>query len=437
MKSLKSKVLAVTTILLLGFFLRFHNYDTYPQRGASSDEYAYAFLGMSLLTKGVPISWSAFPDYKHLQHLTIRNLYFPIVYPYFDHPPFPGFLTGGLALLNGENTFEKVQLSTIRLVPVFLSVLTMLLLFIIANNIYGYKTAIWSLLIYATTTIFIMNSRLGFAENVLTPLFLGALYAYMQFRKNISYKKVFLLALLCGISFWTKEVGIVVFLTLAYFFIIDKIKLKYTLLLFAISFLIIAGYIGYGMYYDKNLFFAILSEQSNRNIGPRTLLYLMSTPIIVNKFYYDGWYFFGLIAFLFSFSDYKKNMMVLVPGVIYFLMLLFSLTQEGEMGWYMIPLFPFMAIATGSLLVEHFKKVNWFVFVMLLFVGLYTVRYLYEYNFGLVPLQFRIILLLMFLPFIILMLLKKEKAFIKLSELWFYLFILGNIILSYTYVHPA
>src|SRR3989339_101946 len=110
----KIKILLVILIVFMSIILRLHNYEKYPQRGATSDEYTYSFLGMSLLKERVPISWSAFPAYKNIQHLTIRNLYFPIVYPYFDHPPLSGFLTGGLSLLVGQNTFEKVDLKTIR-----------------------------------------------------------------------------------------------------------------------------------------------------------------------------------------------------------------------------------------------------------------------------------------------------------------------------------
>src|SRR3989338_10877768 len=108
------KVFIVFSILLLGFFIRVHNYSIYPQRGATSDEYTYSFLGVSLLKEGIPISWSNFSVYKNKYDMTIRDLYFPIVYPYFDHPPLNGLLVGGLSILLGQDTFVDIDLATIR-----------------------------------------------------------------------------------------------------------------------------------------------------------------------------------------------------------------------------------------------------------------------------------------------------------------------------------
>lgn len=432
------RLIVVSIILILGLTLRLHNYALYPQRGATSDEYTYAFLGISLLTKGVPISWSAFPAYKNLKHLTIKQLYFPIVYPYFDHPPLNGLLVGAWSLLFGQERFEEVDLATIRLVPIFLSMASSILIFLIGFYLYNYKTAIWAILIYSTTTIFVMNGRVVFAENLLTVLMLLTLYLFLVFRKNMTLIKTVILSIICGLSFWTKEVGIIVFLTTLYFFIAKRLKTKYVIALISTTLFIVLLYAFYGVYYDKDLFLQIISLQSNRAIGPKTLLYLFSTPIIVNKIYFDGWYFFGLISFFLSFWAYKNNKYIIVPSTMYFLMLIFSLTQQGEMGWYMIPMFPFMSLLSAKLLVDSFQnKQNWFVFIMLLFVGLHQVTLIYEANFGLTPGQFRIIMIIMFAPFILLYLLRKEKIFSLLSNVWFYLLILGNILLTYNYIHPA
>ncbi len=433
----KLKIALVVGILLLSLILRLHNYAEYPQRGASSDEYSYTFLGVSLLTKHIPISWSAFPVYKHTSDLTIRHLYFPIVYPYFDHPPFNGIIVGSWALLNGENTFPKIQLSTIRLVPIVLSTISSVFVFLLGLRFYSYKTAIWALLIYCTTTIFVMNGRVVFAENLLTPLFLGALYCFLRFQKNMTVQKTILLGILSGLGFWTKELGICIFLTLVYLFILGKITPKYLITFCVSSLLFFLAYIAYGYYYDWDVFLKIIHLQSSRNVGPQTLLYITSTPIIVNKFYYDGWYFLGFVSFFLSFSDYRKNRFLLVPAVVYLLLLLFSLTQQGEMGWYLIPLFPFMALFTAHALVDSIQKKNWFIFVFLIFIGLYEITYIYQHHFGLTPLQFRVMMIILFGPLMAVAIFKKEKLFGMLSNFWFYVFIIGNIFLTYTYIHPA
>lgn len=434
----RSKLFVVVLILVLGLLLRLNNYSIYPQRGASADEYTYSFLGVSLLTTGVPVSWSFFTEYKNLRHLTIEKLYFPIVYPYFDHPPLNGIVVGGWALLFGENSFEEIKLSTIRLVPISLSMASSVLVFLLALRLYNYKTAIWALLIYSTTTIFVMNQRVVFAENLLTPILLLSIYIFVLFYKKITIAKALILGLLAGLAFWTKEVGIAVFISTAFLFLSERLSWKFIILMTAITGIFVLGYVFYGYYYDWEVFTKVIQVQSNRIIGPQTLQLLTTQPVIVNKVYYDGWYFLGFLSIFISFMSYQKHKMLLVPAATYFMLLIFSLHRTGEMGWYMIPLFPFMAILSANLLVEGFRaKFSWTIFLMLLFVGFYQIQYLYEASFGLTPIQFRIILFVIFAPVVLAFLLRKEKIFNILSQTWFYILILGNIYLSYNYVHPA
>lgn len=427
----------VVIILIIGLILRLHNYDIYPQRGATSDEYSYSFLGVSLLTKHVPISWSAFPQYPKKTDLIIRKIYFPIVSPYFDHPPLNGLVVGAWALLFGENTFSKIELKTIRLIPIFLSMLSSIFVFLLAFRLYNYKTAIWALIIYSTTVIFVMNGRVVLAENLLTPLFLGAVFLFCRNRKKMTIKKTIAIGILCGLAFLSKELGIAAFLSMLYLFLTERIKPKLVVTLVFSSLFFVFLYALYGMYYNWDLFFKVVFEQSSRNIGPQTLLYITSTPIIVNKIYYDGWYFFGFLTFFFSFLEYKKNKMLLIPMLTYFLLIIFSLTQKGEMGWYLIPLFPFMAIFSALFVKEGIENKDWRILLFLLFVGLYEIQYLFAENFGLTPFQFRFMLILMFGPLLLSYILKKDKLAARLSSAWFYLLILGNIILAYNYIHPA
>ncbi len=433
----KLKVILVIFILAVALILKLHNYSIYPQRGATSDEYSYSFQGISLWTKHLPISWSAFTAYQHRYDLTIDKIYFPMVYPYFDHTPLNGLLVGGFAILFGQDTFLKVDLKTVRLMPIILSMVSAVFVFLLAKRLYSYKTGIFALLIYTTATIFVMNGRVVLAENLLTPLFLLAIYLFSLWAKSISYKKSILIGILCGLAFWTKELGIALFLATSFLFIAEKAGLKKTLSMALVVLFFVALYVAYGFYFDKEVFLQILFLQSGRIIGPETFTYILSTPIIVNKVFHDGWYFFGFISLFLSFSDYKKNKIVLIPALFYLLTLIASLTSGGEMGWYIIPLFPFMAIASANLLVEGFKEKNWYVFVMLLFVGLSEINLLYQENFGLTAMQFRIQLIAMFVPLIILLLWKKEKWLNILSHAWFYLLIFGNILITYNYIHPA
>ena len=434
---LSKQNIIVAFILFFSFFLKIHNYTVYPQRGATSDEYTYSFLGVSLLTKHVPISWSYFGAYKNRQDLTINKIYFPIVWPYFDHPPLNGLVVGGWALLFGENTFEKIQLSVIRIVPIFLSTMSSFFIYLIARRRYGFRTALWAILIYVTVPIFVIQSRVVLAENLLTPLLLLAIYVYDYMQKHVSLKYMMLLGVLSGLSLWTKEVGICVFIIVCFFMIMDRVRIHLFSSFIFVFALFLLGYVAYGMYFDREVFWNIITTQTTRDVGPQTLLYLLSTPIIINKIYYDGWYFLGFISLFASLLHIKELKIIIIPAFIYFLLLLSLLTQKAEMGWYLIPLFPFLAIVTSKLLVDSLQKGNWYIIVMILFVGFSHMQHLYQENFGFTTGHFRFFSVVLFGPFILAILSKKEKIFQKLGSVYFYSFILGNIYLTYQYVHPA
>lgn len=433
----KVKILLVICILLFSLILRAHNYTYYPQRGATSDEYTYSFLGVSLLTKHIPISWSSFPEYKNRYDLTIAHLYFPIAYPYFDHPPLNGLLTGAFALAFGQNTFEKITLDVIRILPMILSSISSLLLFLIAYRLYGYRPALWALLIYTTTTIFVMNMRVVVAENLLTLLFLLGIYLLIIWKNTLTVKKIIILGILSGLAFLAKILGVALFFSFLYLFLNQKIKPS-RLYIFIGVFLIFVGILlGYAAYYDWNLFWAIQGEQSHRTIGPETLLLLFASPTIVNKVVNDGWYFFGFFAMFYSFLDYQKNKYIVVPAFIYFMLLLISLTNQGHSGWYMIPLFPFMAIATSVFIHHAIEKMSFSYLFFILFIGMYHIEQLYEAPFGLTPLVFRILVSLLFFPLLYFHLQGNSKKFSFVAQVLFYIFILGNSFLTYNYVHPS
>lgn len=433
------KTLTVISILLLSLYLHLHNYKEYPQRGASSDEYTYSFMGLSLLTHGVPSSWSNFTPYTKVKHydLTINHLYFWMVEPYFDHPPLNGILVGGWALLNGENTFEKVQLSTIRLVPIALSVITTFLIFLLGSSQFGYLAGIWAILIYATSTIMVINTRVVFAENLLTPLFLLAIYIYSQIKISMSTKTALLLGLLSGLSFWTKEAGITVFATLIFLFINDKQKFKSIFITTSVMALSILLYIAYGMHFNPQVFWEILTIQSTRLIGPDALHLLMTKPVIVNKVFYDGWYIFGFIALFFTMTDTKRYKLIAIPALIYLLSQVIAINREGESGWYMICLYPFFALSIGALAKEYLPKRNLFITIVSLFVGLSYILNLFEPTFGLSATAYRITFFLALVPPLCTYLWARDRWIKQLNTLWFIMLLCIGAIQTYLYIHPA
>ncbi len=430
------KYFLVGLLLLFSFLLRFHNYAVYPQRGATSDEYTYSFLGVSLLTQHKPISWSSFQAYGNYKNLTIDKIYFPIVEPYFDHPPLYGLLSGGWAILNHESTFESIKLSTIRLVPIALSLATTLLVFLIGSKLFGFKAGLWALLIFATTTTFVMNGRVAVSENLVAFWFALASYLYVLWHEKFTGKRIAILGLICGFSFLTQIISTALFFAILFMLILKRVNFK-KLAFFVLPFLFCVGlYLLYGAYFNWNLFWQINLLQSARPIGPLTFWYIFSTPIIINKIYFDGWYLFSFLTLFLLFFDQKNRLLVLVP-FFYILLLVLTLTEQGQSGWYIIPLFPFMALAAGKSLTDTIKEKNLFFTVFLFFTGLFEIHALYRDMFGLTNLVFRILIFILFAPFLLSFFPKGQRAYRIVSNICFYLLILGNAWLTWHYVHPS
>ncbi|MEN9406839.1 MAG: hypothetical protein RLZZ455_55 [Candidatus Parcubacteria bacterium] len=434
--SLLQKILFVL-VILLSIWLRVYHYSYFPQRGATSDEYTYSFLGTSLLTKGMPVSWSAFQAYHNREDVIIDHIYFPIVSPYFDHPP--GYaLTLGMFLLGFEQEgFTEQKLETIRLFPILMTTLTGIILFFLIKREYSFAAALLTLVLYSTVTIFVMNQRVSVAENQLALLFVTALLLFSRWKHHLSWQRVFVLGVIAGAAFLTKILGGVLFVILLCLFFRNNLSLRQSALLTA-SFLLCASLLFvYAALYNWNLFWEIQGLQSGRDIGPQALWMLVLQPVIVNKVYYDGWYFLGFVSLGFLSREYKKHLLLLIPAGVYFFTLLASLSKTGQSGWYLIPLFPFMAAATSLFLLETLRKKSMAFFLVCILVGIPQLEYFYDSYFGLSPFFYRILLGLLCVPLLLLILFKKDQWFGRISVLYLSVMLLTTIAITYRYVHPS
>lgn len=438
-RGLNFKVLVILLIFLLGFLLRLHNFAQYPQRGATHDEFTFAFLGISFLQTGIPTSWSNIPIYQNKYYLEANDTRYSIVIPYFDHPPFFGFLTGGLALLNGETDFSAVELSTIRLVPVLLGSLSIILIFLLCRSLYDFKAAVISSLVFATVPTYVISSRMALAENLLIPEILLALILFEKFVEQKKKSLVYLLGFLSGLAFLTKFVGLFVYLSLFFLFLSEPKLRKNILPLSVVAFLVGSFYFLYGLALDKNLFLKILSFQGAREVGPYSFFNLFLTPAIVNKIFVDGWVYFGWFALIILISRGKENLKVVIPALCYLLIFVLTVNQKDLHGWYNYPFYPFLAIASGKLISQMIDKPSFLNVIFLLTAGFSTLNLTYFNLFGLSPTLFRILVLLFFLPFFFeaFRIRKLDRFAQKLFVFYLAVLIFLNIVSVITYIHPA
>lgn len=423
-------LLLFLAVLVLGFLLRFHNFTTWPREGATFDEFAWTWLGVNLIQEKTPISWSSHPQYENRKHIIYRGAAFFLVKPYLEHPPFFGLVAGGFAILNGANNMYDVDLPTIRPLALIMGLISIVLIYILVKEIYDHKYALIASLLYATIPTVVIGSRIVQNENFFIPMWLVSLALIQKFLKTKKSLYRNIAAILCGILILSKAPWIAAPISIGLIFLYFK---KYKDF-FKFSFLVIPIgllYLAYGFLWDTKVFLELWSLQLNRyDISFVSIYALFQKPFLVDRFYLDGWIYFGWFSFLFLLlKDFKKNFMIILPILSYFLIFLAGVPDEAGHGWYRYPFYPFLVISIAIFLKEYFNKNYILTFLFLVFVGTSLLQNTWATVFGFSYLIFRIVIISW--GVILFPLFYKTKLTMKVSKFmgvtWFTSLILLNI----------
>lgn len=419
----------LSIIVVLGFLLRVNNLYTWPREGATFDEYAWTWLGINLIQKQTPISWSSQPQYKNREHLIYRKAAFFLVRPYLEHPPVFGLVAGSFALFNGAKDMYHIDLKTIRPLAIILGLASIVLVFLLVNELYQVKTAFLASLLYATIPTIVVGSRIVQNENFFIPMWLLALLFTSKYLKN--KKAVFrnVAGVICGLLILSKIPWIAAAGSIVLIFVYLK---KYKDLLKFISIVIPIGllYAVYGLYWDAQVFIDLWGLQLNRyDISFSSIYALFLKPWLVDRIYLDGWIYFGWFAFLFLVIDIKKHFIIVFALLSYFLIFLTGIPDEAGHGWYRYPFYPFLIISIALFVREYFIKNPVLTFLFLSLIGTSLFQNTWAVAFGFSYFIFRLIIIGWGLSLIPLFFPNKSliKASNFISYSWSVIFIVLNI----------
>lgn len=363
---MKGKLIIVAILLLAGL-LRLHNFTTWPREGATFDEYAWVWLGMNIIQKGVPISWSPHPQYKIKTHyIAPGGARFWLVQPYLEHPPLFGLVAGGYALFRGADDMFTVSLPTMRELALILGIVSTYLVFLLATSIYGNTAGLLSALFYAITPTIVIGSRILENENFFIPLFLGMLLFLKKYLDSGKRTYLIAAAMASGIAILSKIPWIAASVS-AVFILLYKKKWKETILFVSIVAPIFALYFFYGMLWDTDLFFSLWRLQLTRyDMAFDSMFALFQQPYLVDRYYTDGWIYAGWIAFALLTTNLKKNYILLFGLLGYLLVYIAAIPNEPSHGWYRYPFYPFLTIALATFILD--KPAN-YLLVPMVFLG--------------------------------------------------------------------
>ena len=433
MKILRHKHFAVVLLILIigvGFLLRKDNLYTWPRHGATFDEFAWTWQGINIIQKGKPISWSSQPQYTNKEHLIYQGAAFWIVTPYLEHPPIFGLVAGSFALLNGAKDMYSVTLGNIRPLALILGTLSIIILYFLTKELYDKKTALITSGLYATVPTIVVGSRLVQNENFFIPVWLFSLLLITKFIKTEEpiYRNI--AAILCGLLIlakipWIAGAGSIILI----FLFLKKYKdlLKFFLIVIPFPML----YVLYGIYFDRTLFFNLMGLQLNRyDIYFTSIFALFQKPYLVDRFMTDGWIYFGWFAFiLLLVRDLKKNYLIVLPLLSYFVVFLVGIPDEVGHGWYRYPFYPFLIISIALFIREYFNKNHILTFLFLIIVGTSLFQTTWVQTFGFSYFVFRIVVMLWGISLVPILI--PIKPLLKISTIsnytWLVMFIMLNV----------
>lgn len=355
------KHVAVVIVLLAAFFLRAHDRAGVPYHNETADEYYHAWAGWTLVHGETPRAWSWDPAYPDAEIKKWFGVDYRIVTPWLDQPPLYSMLVGAWGLVGElagkgpvyrESVFyESPALPWLRFLPILLSCLSVLLVFHLGKWIYSWGVGLAAALLYATTPILVPLHRLIKGESLIVPLVLGVLALVLAHRKRPSRKKLLAIAVVCALAPLTKLtalfVPVLAALLLGSAGGVDRRRgVLYVAGGTAAGLVLLCGY---AALVDWDLFWAVQRSQAAKPLGFLSTAQLMFDPKIILRPFGAPWVWWLWLAALPSM--FTRGRWLALGIFLYLLVIAASGNRDFLFGWYVIPVYPLLAVAAAGELV--------------------------------------------------------------------------------------
>lgn len=378
MKRIRLFVILFMSILLISVLLRQYKFIDIPRKGATFDEYAWTWLGMNILQRGVPLSWSPHPQYQLRTHyIEPGGARFWLVQPYLEHPPLFGLIAGGWALLSGAKDMYSFELIHVRPLALVLGFMTVALTTMLATQQYGKVAGILSGILIGTVPTMVIGSRLVQNENFFIPLFLCILLLLQHYIKQTEKRTkqtkrqrilFYAITFLCGVAtlakvpWWAAGISVM----LIYF---SLRRYRDGILTLLITGAVFSLFFLWGWRWDAQLFTGLWKLQLARyDITFDSIYGLFISPLLVDRFFLDGWIYAGWFSFFTLLSDFKRHRVIILGLLGYFIIYSLAIPNEPSHGWYRYPFYPFLLISLAYTIKKSFHEktlLNFFLFALI------------------------------------------------------------------------
>ncbi len=353
--------LALAAIVAGGLGLRLYQYDVMPELVENGDELFATWNGWQLLEDGETRGWSlwagVYGDRVQHSQLEYFGLDWNIIEPYFEHPPLLHVLVGAASHLGGAEHWAHSRLKHTRLVPIGLSVLTMLLIFALGRRLWPRSSAPWfAVLLYATLPLIALQNRVIKEEALLAPLSLASILLFLRFKDRRHYRFLILAAVAAGACTLAKVTGFAFVLALLGLAMAEK-NVKAAMVVLGVGVATSTLLFAYGAIINWDTFVFATEYQGTRpthfNIFTRWFYVGQINHNIVGR----GWaQFLWIAAFAALLRRRPEDTRYLVFPLLLYVAAITVGSGNWTFGWYAMPFFPFLCLAAGRFLEDLWAK---------------------------------------------------------------------------------
>jgi 4-amino-4-deoxy-L-arabinose transferase-like glycosyltransferase len=362
-------------LLALSVGLRAWRLGDVPKPMATADEFHFMWCGLSLLAGEKATAWSSLEVIKNSANnhgvISWKGHTLNILTPALDHPPLYSLLAGIAAKWSGARPFQMttdrgqtvrlwdVDLSRARRLSLILFVLTFLMFYDLAARRCGHRVALLALLIYGVAAHCVLHGRLLVTETLSTPILLASLCAWERRRIGRWNEAAFACCaiVLTAAALLTKLVAVCQAAVLVYLVLAEGRRREaiYPILGAVLG---LACYLLYAWEMDWKLFWEVMAYHRGRFGGLAIIQQLLTHPLLVHQENFDymvclGW--LALPAGLFAGVGARGKSLLVVPCV-FLSGFVFFAAVPVMLGWHVLPLYPFLALATAIVFMRAWRR---------------------------------------------------------------------------------
>jgi 4-amino-4-deoxy-L-arabinose transferase-like glycosyltransferase len=251
-----------------------------------------------------------------------------------------------LYLLAGAFHLFGADILTLRGLSAGLSLLTLLLIFLLTRKAFSPGLGLLAAFLYAVLPWVTAFNRIGFTYNLLTPLFLLALYACLELLEHPGWLWTVIGGISAGLAFCTDFIGAAAVLILLFVLLITGWKKLFPAL--GLILLVVFAVLAPILFPDPGRFYADTQFVMTARVNVGLLAQIVNIPLNSGElFRRESWVVLG-IAGLFLLPRSKGRNLLLFSTALLLLVVLRTVTPVGRGLHYLIPLFPVFAIGLAG-----------------------------------------------------------------------------------------